>query len=663
MLRQKGKRRKLLASGVILILFILWCLALIYLKLYTTGWASGFISRPEEPPFSSDKRCDHDGEDDENDDDGTSSTKSSRSNDAGSMGTDASGRLSIDSSIFFQNNDDREELTMAVIAREQKRDESLRRAQRKRPEDFSTTTNGRLTLLTCKDNGNRRGGEGLYRVYVHSSLRLKLLRTYHDCLVNPDDVNNAETMIYEYFTWNNIRRDANEYVRRYRQTMERSSNSALVSYHQHDDDDDPDAPITLDVIAREQKTDTDLVKMMHRAPSVFSTATNGSIQLITARGKDRKYRIVIPRSLQAKVLQTYHDCLVNPTEENNFEKVLYVHFTWNGIHKDVEEYVRNEGLTEEMKGRRRGDDRSRRPSRRRGCDESRTSSSDESPSRARRGPDRGVDAGVPVDESCAGEEESESSGRPIGLDEIAKEQKKDKELRQLKKDEPFVFSTVRYGNTLLTTAQNFRDNKYRIVIPRSLQGRMLLTYRECLLNPTPDRNFETLLYNHFTWNGIHDDVDYFVKSNGRIPKKDDDSDSGTFLPLVSMRHKNDNKHSEKKERKSRPCNDPEYDEWEAENEKFERKIKRIRIAFLLSGLFMVISSILFFEKGVKRVFRSLDDAQGGLQVSIAVQVYLCDASLFDPNCTLSDNERVTFVAITARGKHCQHCAHRNRRLS
>ena len=73
-----------------------------------------------------------------------------------------------------------------------------------------------------------------------------------------------------------------------------------------------------------------------------------------------------------------------------------------------------------------------------------------------------------------------------------------KELRQLKKEEPFVFSTVRYGNTLLTTAQNFRDNKYRIVIPTSLQGRMLLTYRECLLNPTPDRNFDTLLYNHFT---------------------------------------------------------------------------------------------------------------------------------------------------------------------
>ena len=51
-----------------------------------------------------------------------------------------------------------------------------------------------------------------------------------------------------------------------------------------------------------------------------------------------------------------------------------------------------------------------------------------------------------------------------------------------------------------------------------------MTYQECLLNPTPDRNFDTLLYNHFTWNGIHDDVDYFVKNGGHLPDKEHDDE-------------------------------------------------------------------------------------------------------------------------------------------
>ena len=182
-------------------------------------------------------------------------------------------------------------------------------------------------------------------------------------------------------------------------------------------------------------------------------------------------------------------------------------------------------------------------------------------------------------------------------------------MRQLKKEEPFVFSTVRYGNTLLTTAQNFRDNKYRIVIPHSLQGRMLQTYRDCLLNPTPDRNFDTLLYNHFTWNGIHDDVDYFVKHSGRVPKKSNDEGNRSFGQMAVK------KSSAKKESIR---HDAEYLEWAQENKAFHKKMKKIRIWFLLSGFFLIISSVLFFEQGVKRVFNSLDDAQAGLHVSLLV---------------------------------------------
>eukprot|EP00970_Alexandrium_tamarense_P003299 scaffold524_cov183-Alexandrium_tamarense.AAC.22 len=485
---------------------------------------------------------------------------------------------------------------MALIAREQKRDSSLQKNKKRRAQDYSTTTNGRITLVTTRDIGGE--GEGIFRVYIPRSLRLKLLRTYHDCLVHPDDVNNPSTMIYEFFTWRGIRKDANRYVKRYRQSMERGSNAALVAYGDDGDDDSVDTTtaITLDVIAAEQKADLDLQDMMHRAPTVFSTATNGSIQLITARGKDKKYRIVIPKRLQPKVLRTYHDCLINPTKENNFESVLYQHFTWSGIHDDVDAYVQEGGLTEEMRDRN-GSTRIKR------IESSEKKENTRLPprERLRRGShgeeDSFVESGVEVDE-----DDSESSAKPIGLDEIAKEQKKDKELRQLKKEEPFVFSTVRYGNTLLTTAQNFRDNKYRIVIPRSLQGRMLLTYRECLLEPTPDRNFDTLLYNHFTWNGIHDDVDYFVKHGGRLPKREDDVSESSYLsPLKKPKKKkfdgDGGTRSSRKMNAGERRTDAEYEEWELENEAFEQKLKRIRVAFL----------------GANRVFRSLDDAHTGLQ--------------------------------------------------
>jgi DNA-binding transcriptional regulator/RsmH inhibitor MraZ len=387
--------------------------------------------------------------------------------------------------------------------------------------------------------------------------------------------------------------------------MEQGDNAALVRYDGEVDEEyslDENTPITLDVIAREQSEDSKLAHMIERAPSVFSTANNGSVQLITARGKDKKYRIVIPTSLQAKVLKTYHDCLVNPSQENNFAKVLYVHFTWNGIHKDVENYILNDGLTDEMRMRR-------------GCrinisgrgDMLRSRSSVENHLTINRSSDR-----------CFRVEEAEEHGVPsskklICLDEIAKEQKKDKELRQLKKEEPFVFSTVRYGDTLLTTAQNFRDNKYRIVIPRRLQGRMLKTYRECLLNPTPDRNFDTLLYNHFTWNGIHDDVDYFVKNGGNLPEKVNDSEDidecRVLIPLVE-------KLQGKRDDAAVSQQDVGYFEWIRRNEKFENKVKNMRIAFLVSGFLVIISSVMFFEQGVHRVINSLNDAQGVFQVSL-----------------------------------------------
>jgi hypothetical protein len=152
---------------------------------------------------------------------------------------------------------------------------------------------------------------------------------------------------------------------------------------------------------------------------------------------------------------------------------------------------------------------------------------------------------------------------------------------------------------------------------------MLLTYKECLLNPTPDRNFDTLLYNHFTWNGIHDDVDYFVKSQGRVPKKEDESQTSDLMrPLKLLKTpkegKSNNNHSAAPRKERQRIDDAAIEEFEAEYDKFDRKLRRIRIAFLLSGLLMIISSILFLEKGVKRVFESVNDASHGLQVRVVL---------------------------------------------
>ena len=486
-----------ISSSVLLILFLVWCLVLVFLKFYTSDWASGSLTLPPEPPrkFARSKRdrCDEHDNYESEDDEETNSTSHS------SGGTSQSSALSIDSQIFYRNPVEDEEMTMAVIAREQRRDKTLQRRKQKAPKDFSTTTNGEITLVTIRDTYSKDNDH--FCVYIPRSLRLALLRTYHDCLIHPDDTNNPENMIFEYFTWPGIRRDVDNYILRYRETMSYGDNAAIALHDKASDDDslDENTPITLDVIAREQAEDIDLKKMMERVPNVFSTASNGSIQLITARGKDKKYRIVIPVSLQAKVLRTYHDCLVNPTEENNFDTVLYCHFTWNGILRDIEDYVMNEGLTDEMRQRVVKRKKSKKDSsmllenghekltRRRSYD---TDYSNEDLTESR----LTLRSGDSRDPSV---QEQSITSEPIGLDEIAREQKKDRELKQLKKEEPFVFSTVRYGNTLLTTAQNFRDNKYRIVSPQSLQGRMLLTYRDCLLNPTPDRNFDTLLYRHF----------------------------------------------------------------------------------------------------------------------------------------------------------------------
>ena len=90
---------------------------------------------------------------------------------------------------------------------------------------------------------------------------------------------------------------------------------------------------------------------------------------------------------------------------------------------------RTGGLTDEMRSRNRvrgaSDATSNAPSKQ-SDDEDFNKLRDEFRSRSR-DDDEGGDRG---------------EAEPIGLEEIAREQKRDRELFQLKKEEPFVFSTV-----------------------------------------------------------------------------------------------------------------------------------------------------------------------------------------------------------------------------
>ena len=188
--------------------------------------------------------------------------ESSCSGSSEGSGTDS--LLSFHSSDFWKDPKDEDELSMAAISKEQKRDRSLAKALKRNPDIFSTTTNGDLTLITMmEDDRASDGRDAKFRVYIPSRLRLPLLRTYHDCLTSPTKESNPASMVYKYFTWNSIRHDVKNYVARYRECTE-SGETTMVMYDSGADDDDK--PITLDIIAEEQSSDKELERMMVKAP-------------------------------------------------------------------------------------------------------------------------------------------------------------------------------------------------------------------------------------------------------------------------------------------------------------------------------------------------------------------------------------------------------------
>jgi hypothetical protein len=120
----------------LLIVLIAWCITLVICRSYSTSWASGCLEEPppipREAPLFQRHGTSHACEDGVHHSDDTSSTSaSSRSNESDS---DSSG-LSIDSTIFWTKFSGDEELTMAVIAREQRRDKVLMKTREQVPHD------------------------------------------------------------------------------------------------------------------------------------------------------------------------------------------------------------------------------------------------------------------------------------------------------------------------------------------------------------------------------------------------------------------------------------------------------------------------------------------------------------------------------------------------
>lgn len=92
-------------------------------------------------------------------------------------------------------------------------------------------------------------------------------------------------------------------------------------------------------IAQEQNIDIVLKAEVKLHPKMFCSKQVGENAIILAKGRDDRYRIVVPKSLKGDILKLHHECLVNPTAVSNFETDVYDTFTWNGIHQDVKQYV------------------------------------------------------------------------------------------------------------------------------------------------------------------------------------------------------------------------------------------------------------------------------------------------------------------------------------
>ena len=106
------------------------------------------------------------------------------------------------------------------------------------------------------------------------------------------------------------------------------------------DDDDLSTienPLTYKVLVKAQQNDKTLLNL---------ASTNPSFRLLSFRGggKDNKLicqneKIVVPKILQTKVVDWYHDMLCHPGETRMEESIRH-HLTWKGLREDVRKKCR-----------------------------------------------------------------------------------------------------------------------------------------------------------------------------------------------------------------------------------------------------------------------------------------------------------------------------------
>ena len=116
---------------------------------------------------------------------------------------------------------------------------------------------------------------------------------------------------------------------------EQSDNQScqLFAAEEEDVDFPKDFPLTFREIAKRQQEDRELQRLRHKpsyAQTLYPFGDKG-YKLIT---KDNK--IVLPRSLQAKAIQWYHEILLHPGETRT-ELTIGQHFTWVGMQKAIQQ--------------------------------------------------------------------------------------------------------------------------------------------------------------------------------------------------------------------------------------------------------------------------------------------------------------------------------------
>ena len=99
-------------------------------------------------------------------------------------------------------------------------------------------------------------------------------------------------------------------------------------------DETPDwlNPVNFKLIRREQQTDADLLRKARDDPAYVLHSFRGGGRLHQLICKDGK--IVVPKNLQERMVQWYHEYLCHPGETRT-EITINQHFTWKGLRKTV----------------------------------------------------------------------------------------------------------------------------------------------------------------------------------------------------------------------------------------------------------------------------------------------------------------------------------------